>query len=285
MLLVSLCTNETDSQPTLLTVDPVSWAITPFLSPPGSGATGICRIGDDVFVASQSVAAAFTVIDARTMRVRAEAPMPGANDVHSIAAWEDGLAVASTGTDEVLWYRYDGDGFVDRTVLWAAGSERSDTVHVNGLAAHGGKLVCCAFGPGFRDFDVWSESQDGYVYDIVNARFVLRGLARPHTVAFLDGGLFLCESSRMNFRSLERAIAHVEGFTRGVAPLPDGRVVVGSSRVRIRSRSTGVYLDPETIGRYPGSCALHVIDLDGTVHETISLADYGREVYDIFPLS
>ena len=285
LLLVSFCNTETATHPTLLAVDPVSWAITPLPRTVGAGATGICRIGDDVFVASDMPDATVSVLDARTMRVRNEAPMAGAQDLHSLVPWKGGVAAASTGTDEVLWYRYDGKRFSGRTVLWAGGPDRTDTVHINGLAVHGERLVCCAFGAGFRDFDVWSDSQDGFVYDIVNARFVLRGLARPHTVTFLDGRLFLCESSLRNVRSADAPIVRLAGYTRGIAALPGGRIVVASSRVRIRSRSTGVYVDPETMGRFPGSCALHTVDVDGAVHETVSLAAHGGEVYDVFRLN
>jgi hypothetical protein len=285
VLLVSVCNPATEAQSTLLQADPLSWAITPLYSTTGFGATGICRLGDDLFIGSQSPEATVTVLDARTLSVRNKTRMPGARDLHSLAAWEGGVAVASSGTDEVLWYRYDGTQFVERTVLWAASSSKTDTLHVNGLAAYGGRLVCCAFGRRFREFDVWSQRQDGFIYDITGERFVLQGLARPHTVVFHDGQLYVCESSRRNLRSAERSLLTFDGFTRGAAWLDDGRVVVASSRARTRSRSTGELIDPETVGRYAGTSALHVADLDGTIHESVSLADYGREIYDVFRLS
>ena len=279
-----MCTSETETQPALLAVDPVSWAITPLTVRNGAGATGICRLGDDVFVANQTAEPSVAVLDARTLRARGEAHLGGARDVHSLAPWDGGIAVASTGTDEVLWYRYDGGEFVDRTVLWAAGPSQTDTMHVNGVASHGDRLVCCGFGPGFAEIDIWSQRQNGFLYDITAGRYVLQSLARPHTVAFLGDELFLCESGIRTFRSAGRWIATLDGFTRGVAFLDHGRAVVATSRARVRSRSTG-RLNLRDEREPPNTCALHVVDLDGAVHATVPLEEHGREIYDLSRLS
>jgi hypothetical protein len=101
---------------------------------------------------------------------------------------------------------------------------------------------------------------------------------------FIGERIFVCESSRRNFRSVDTPIATLTGYTRGAVALDDGRVVVGCSIARERSRSTGALVEPQTESRYTGSCDLHVIDLAGTAHARISLASYGREVYDVFRL-
>lgn len=247
--------------------------------------TGICRIGDLLFVAHQTAAARVAVLDAETLSVRADVCLPGARDVHSLAAWEGGVAVASTGTDEILWYRYDGADFVDRTVLWTASPERKDTLHVNGLTAHRDALLCCAFGPRRTEEDLWSESRGGFVYDVAKGRFVLRGLAHPHSPAVRgDDELVLCESARRSFRSADQPIVELDGYTRGVACLDDGRTVIGTSVTRVKSRSSDQLLNPADEGVTAGRCALHVVDPDGTVHQTLSLEGYGKEIYDVFPL-
>ena len=243
------------------------------------------QISDEILVAYQIAEASVAVLDARTLQVRSEVPLPGALDVHSLVAWGDGVAVASSGTDEVLWYRYDGTGFSDRTVLWAAGASGRDTVHVNGLTAHGGALICCGFGARSSMTDLWSESQGGFVYDVVNERVLLDGLGHPHSVAYFGDELFLCESAHKRFRSLGRPIAELDGYTRGVAPVDSARVVVGTSRGRIRSRSSRLLLNPADDGIGAGDCALHVVDLEGNVHQSVSLADYGHEIYDVLRLN
>ena len=285
LLLVSLCNVGEEKPSSLLLVDPTTWAVTPLNIASGSGATGLCAIGDELLVAYQSAESSVAVLDARTLRVRSEAPLLGARDVHSVVGWEDGIAVASSGTDEVLWYRYDGNRFSDRTVLWTAGASRTDTVHINGLAAHGDSLICCGFGPRRSAADLWSESQAGFVYDIVNEQVLLDGLGHPHSVAFLGDELVLCESSRKRFRSIDRLIAELHGYTRGIAPLDSTRVVVGTSCGRVRSRSSDRILNPADAGFAAGDCALHVVDLGGAVQEMVSLADYGREIYDVLRLS
>jgi len=248
LLLVSLCNVGEQTPSSLLSVDVLTWEVTPLTVAAGAGATGLCRIGDEILVAYQTAESTVAVLDARTLQVCRKVPLPGAHDVHSLVAWENGVAVASSGTDEVLWYRYDGIAFVDRTVLWSAGAARRDTVHVNGLTTHGDALICCAFGARRSEDDLWSESQVGFVYDVVNERVLLDGLGHPHSVASLGDELFLCESSRKRFRSVDGPIAELHGYTRGVAAVDGARVVVGTSRGRVRSRSSHQLLNPADDG-------------------------------------
>jgi hypothetical protein len=281
-----LCNVGDEQAPSLLAIDARTWEITPVAGTAGrNGATGLCAIGGEILVAFQSAEPVVAVLDARTLRVRSESVLPGALDVHSIAGWGEGLAVASSGTDEVLWYRYRDGRFSDRTVLWAATPAGKDTVHVNGLAADGERLVCCAFGPRRSERDLWSGSERGYVYDIVRGRVLVAGLRHPHSVTFFGDELLLCESARRSFRSAARRIVELDGYTRGVARLSETSALIGTSRGRVRSRSTDRLLNPSDRGTDAGECALHAVDLDGAVVRTLPLGAYGREVYDVLPLS
>lgn len=282
-VLISLC-NVRDGGPSVLALDTASHAITPLAIASESSATGLCALGEEIVVAYQRPEACVGVLDARTLQLRLEAPLAGARDVHSLAAWNGGVAVASTGTDEVLWYRYDGTSFTDRTVLWSGGNGDADMLHVNGVAVHNGTLLCCAFGQRKSQSDLWSDARRGFVYDVVNCRVVLDDLGHPHSVSSVGDELYLCESSRRLFRSIRRPVATLNGYTRGVTPLDDTRVLVGTSVGRVTSRSTGRILNPGDDGLDSGTCAIHVVGLDGSVGETISLADYGREIYDIMRL-
>ena len=288
-ILVSLC-NVGKESPALLVFETASRAISPVPINPRaitspSGATGLCAIGDEIVVAYQTNdVATVGMFDAGTLELRRKVLLPGARDVHSLAAWKDGLAVASTGTDEVVYYRYDGRRFTDRTVLWSGGTGDCDTLHVNAVGVHGDALLCCAFGPRKSQNDLWSEAQGGFVYDVVNGRVVLEYLGHPHSLISLGEELYLCESSRSVFRSVGRSIAALNGYTRGVAPLDGGRVLVGTSVGRASSRSTGRMLNPADHGVDAGTCALHEVRLDGSVGVTISLAEHGREIYDVLRL-
>ncbi len=217
LILVSLCNVGDQTPSSLLLVDVLSWEVTPLAVAAGAGATGLCRIGDEILVAYQTAESSVAVLDARTLQVRREVPLPGAHDVHSLVAWGDGVAVASSGTDEVLWYRYDGSVLVDRTVLWTAGAARRDTVHVNGLTTHGDALICCAFGARRSDTDLWSESRDGFVYDVENERVLLDGLAHPHSVTSLGAecsyanrreNAFVRSTGRSRSCTATRAVSH-----------------------------------------------------------------------------
>jgi len=250
-----------------------------------SGATGLCAVGDEILVARQAPDASVMVLDARTLQLRMEVPLPNARDAHSLVAWQGGLAVASTGTDEVVSYRYDGNGFTDPTVLWSVGDGDGDTLHVNALVVHDDALLGCAFGPRRSANDLWSDARGGFVFDLVNRRVVLEDLGHPHSLVSLGDALYLCESSRQVFRSVSGPIATLDGYTRGAAHLGGARMLIGTSVGRVKSRSSGRMLSPGDDGRPAGTCALHHVGLDGSVHETISLANYGREIYDVLPLS
>ena len=283
-VLVSLC-NVVKGAPSLLVVDTTSGAITPLAITFGSGATGMCAMGDEIVVARQAPEASVIVLDARTLEVRIEAPLPKARDAHSIVAWHGGLAVASSGTDEVVWYGYDGSRFRARTVLWRGGTAGGDTLHVNALAVHGDTLLGCAFGPRRSQSDLWSDARGGFVFVLVNRQVVLEDLGHPHSLVSLGNALYLCESSRQVFRSESGPIATLDGYTRGAAHLGGARMLVGTSVGRVTSRSSGRMLSPGDDGRPAGVCALHDVGLDGSVRTTISLADYGDEIYDVLPLS
>lgn len=283
-VLVSLC-NVGKQRPSLVVLDVASGEITPLPFTCGSGATGLCAIGDEIVAACQTPDASVMVLDARTLELRIEAPLPNARDVHSLAAWNGGLAVASSGTDEIVWYRYDGSGFSDRTVLWSGGTGDADTLHVNALAVHRDALLGCAFGPRRSRSDLWSDARGGFVFDVTGGRVVLDDLRHPHSLVSLGDELYLCESSPRLFRSLSGSIATLDGYTRGAVPLGRARVLVGTSVGRVRSRSSGRLLNPADGGRRRGTCAVHDVGLDGSVRETISLASYGAEIYDLLPLS
>ena len=195
------------------------------------------------------------------------------------------MAVASSGTDEVVWYRYDGNAFTDATVLWSGGGGDGDRLHVNALAVHGDALLGCAFGPRRSPNDLWSDARGGFVFDLVNGGVVLEHLGHPHSLVSLGDALYLCESSRQIFRSVSGPIATLDGYTRGAAHLGGARMLVGTSVGRVKSRSSGRMLSPGDDGRPAGTCALHAVGLDGSVEEMVSLADYGREIYDVLPLS
>lgn len=283
-VLVSLCNVEKE-RPSLVVLDTASGAVTPLAVTCGSGATGLCVIGEDIIAACQTPEASVTVLDARTLEVRAEAPLSGARDVHSLVPWDGGVAVASSGTDEVVWYRYDGSGFTDRTVLWSGGAGDGDTLHVNALAVHGDTLLACAFGPRRSNSDLWSAARGGFVFDVTDRSVVIDDLGHPHSLVSLGDELYLCESSRRLFRSLSGPIATLDGYTRGAAPFGHARMLVGTSVGRVKSRSSGRLLNPADGGRRAGTCAVHDVGLDGSVRATISLAGYGAEIYDLLPLS
>jgi hypothetical protein len=245
------------------------------------GATGMCRMGEEIFVVPQMPDGHVAVFDLQTLEQTHSAPLEGARDVHSIVPGAGGIAVASTGTDEVLWYWYDDGVFIGRTVLWAAGDERRDVHHVNGLTVWGDRLLCCGFGERRSPDDLWSASRGGFVRDVTSGDVLATSLLHPHSPALWNGRLILCESSVQTVRTTDAAIVRLPGYTRGFAALDADTALVGTSVGRTASRSMGRLLSPSDAGSDAGICALHVIDASGGVLRTIELTRFGREVYDV----
>jgi hypothetical protein len=290
-LLVSLCNFAVDGETSLVVVTLPEGSIRPLTEfSKGVGTTGICRFGPSILVAYQLQAGRIAVLDPKNLSIISELDLTDCADPHSIAAFREGIAVASTGSDEILYYPFDGSTIGRAERLFAYGDERTDNHHLNGIAAAGEHLVWCGFGAreqsqtspsGLR----WGNARSGFLQELGRPESTASGLAHPHTVRIFDGTTYLCESSLGSLRTTERTVAVLDGYTRGIEFIGAGRVVVGTSVGRRKSRSTGRILNPLDEGVDAGTCALHVVDIESAeTIQTISLDHYAREIYDIFAL-
>lgn len=196
-------------------------------------------------------------------------------DIHSIRVDGDDLIAVSTGTDQVV--RVALDGSAPPETIWAASQSGTDTHHLNALARMGGSLVVSGFGP--RQEASWSTALDGYIYDIEASRYVKRGLLHPHSVAFHNGIVVFCESSRESVRTLEGELYLVDGYARGLAFGADGTLYAGSSIGRRATKASALVLNPADAGGAYGRCTLTAFAQQGT--RTVDLVDFGNEIYDV----
>lgn len=290
-VLVSLCNFVSADKTSLLAIDLNDGRIDPVAGLRlGVGTTGICRYGRWILVAYQLKEGLLAVLDASTLAFVDEIELPGCSDPHSITPFDDGIAVVSTGSDEILHYQLHGRVFGKARRVFAYGDERADRHHLNGIAATADGLVWSGFGA--RDADrpptdglAWTAARSGFLQVFGQTKPLREKLIHPHTVRLFEGKTYFCESSIGSFRSLERTVAVLDGYTRGIDFIDSERAAVGTSVGRRKSRSTGRILNPLEDGIDTGTCAVHIVNIASQETERVyPVEPYAREIYDILAL-
>ncbi len=192
-------------------------------------------------------------------------------DLHDVLRTPDGLHLALTETNEVA--RLDDDFRIQQR--WRLGGE-PDSVHVNSIAWHGGRLIASMFGVfdthrGYKG----QTRKAGRVVDVHDGEVLIEGLSQPHSLVPVDGQLWLCSSEDCavhiydeNFL-LERELT-LPGYTRGLAVGANG-VYVGISRSR--NLNSG---DTDALS----SASIIVLDRD-SLEMTGQVPVPWNEIYDI----
>lgn len=152
-------------------------------------------------------------------------------DLHDVH-WIDGaLHVVCTMTNRVVRL----DGAFRETARWELPGE-PDSVHVNSIVLHEGRLLASIFG--------WFDGHRGYkgrtrgagrVIDLETREDVLAGLSQPHSLRSHGGLLWVCDSEAGVLRAFdsgrEVVARDMGGYARGLL-VRDDVVVVGLSRSR-----------------------------------------------------
>ena len=285
-LLISICNSAVDPKPScLLLLDPYSsttrWiAIGP---PEDLHVSGVGLFAADEWIYHLSITASFTtrlsVLERSTLALVHSCDLPQVQDPHSVCAFDGGLAIASTGTDEIHFYPLtEGEPSEKAEILWAASDAHTDTHHVNSLTVDGGRLLCTAFGP--RGPGTWATADDGYVLDVATNEKLLTGLHQPHSLVMVDSEPFVCNSREGAVRRGEAVIAHTGGYARGLAFGRTGTMYVGSSFARTSGRQRDAFENPGDRGRLRGRCTVAALPLRG-VRTEWDLSRRGFEIYDI----
>ncbi len=170
-----------------------------------------------------------------------------------------------------------------------------DRCHLNCLALQNDhpKYVTC-FAPtntpnGWRTAP--RDLASGLLIDVQSNEIVCDGLDMPHSPQLHDGELYLANSGRGEFGSVNlttgkyKPICEVPGFTRGLA-FWKHFAIVGSSKPRHRGVFEGNDATPlnkrlETTGEQP-QCQISIIDLktDSLVHH-LTINGPASEIYDV----
>ena len=166
-------------------------------------------------------------------------------DTHGITPYGDGLAVCSTGTNEVIFL----DAHGAEAGRWSPDARaEGDSWHINSLATRQGRLYTTCFGR-FDRFRGWAGriERSGLLIEVGSGRTILSGLSAPHDPCPVAGGWILNDAARSATvfcaeDGRRRVIFHTPGFARGLEVLPEC-YIIGSSGHRLGPRpDTGATL-------------------------------------------
>lgn len=224
-----------------------------------------------------------------------EGRVTGNLDIHDIAMGDVGSG--STGPIFVatafncLATISDDDSFRE---LWRPSfiSARvgEDRCHLNGLAMDGSIPTYVSAVSRSDVADGWRERRrdGGVIVDVASGEIVATGLSMPHSPRLYDGKLWVLDSGRGAFGTVDpatgtfTAVAFCPGYARGLAFV--GRyAVIGLSRPRRNQTFEGLELDARLAAKDASArCGLLVVDIDsGVTVEWLRFEHTVDELYDV----
>jgi hypothetical protein len=200
-------------------------------------------------------------------------------DTHSLAATASSLFAVSTGRDCVLEYQRGEDHLELRTIhrLTESGT---DTLHVNSVCVHQGRVLVSMFGEGWRDQPV--DALTGSIIDLESRQVVSTSIRHPHSLFSKHDTLYVLGSA---FGTVEQILPGGErivcvtypGYLRGLSVF-EGGALVGVSRQRHLSRGPG----KETVDRRD-HCGILRFDQNWELIDFVDLSWVGPEIFEIAP--
>ena len=239
--------------------------------------------------------------DARTDRgadrrfVPREGRVTGAIDIHDIAVGDVGEDVSgpifvntafsclATISDRASFRPLWRPPFISAVV-------GEDRCHLNGLAMIGNRPAFVTAVSRSDVADGWRERRrdGGVIVDIVSGEIAASGLSMPHSPRLYDGRLWVLNSGRGEFGTVDRAggvftpVAFCPGYARGLAFV--GRyAVIGLSRPRRNQTFEGLELDDRLAAKDAAPrCGLLIVDIDsGGAVEWLRFEHTIDELYDV----
>jgi uncharacterized protein (TIGR03032 family) len=227
-----------------------------------------------------------------------EARITGAIDVHDIGVGDvgDGLVqpifvatrfnclatISDVASFRPLWR----PPFVSKLI-------GEDRCHLNGLAMDGRRPAFVSAVSRSDVADGWRERRrdGGIVMEVSSGEIVASGLSMPHSPRLYDGRLWVLDSGRGLFGTIDRStgafteIAFCPGYARGLAFV--GRyAVIGLSRPRRNLTFEGLELDDRLAVRDAAPrCGLLIVDIDkGEAVQWLRFQHTIDELYDVASL-
>jgi uncharacterized protein (TIGR03032 family) len=165
-----------------------------------------------------------------------------------------------------------------------------DRCHLNGLAMDGTRPAFVTAVSRSDVADAWRERRrdGGVIVDVASGEIVATGLSMPHSPRLYDGRLWVLDSGRGQFGTVDPAggvftpVAFCPGYARGLA-FTGRYAVIGLSRPRRNQTFDGLELDDLLAARDAAPrCGLIVIDLQtGLAVEWLRFEGIIEELYDV----
>lgn len=296
-LLISFCNQTTSPNHSLCIIDPQSkestWiditGIPEELRHDFSGIAGVCRSGENIFIATQGSQPTIACISLSTQAVISFLRLHKCRDSHSMVFHEGCIYLASTGTNEVYRISFNNDCLSNEELFWSYPnvSYEKDEIHLNGLAIHKGKLIASCFG---SKNSTGSWDSNGRVFYLTADESIVEGLKQPHSPTVIDDRLIFAESAEHKVYVLENNKSEwikkldlkLKGYARGITVI-NRSIFIGISADRSISRSTRKTL--ATNQQRIANASLIEVDIEsGEQLRDLSLQGYGREPYDILAM-
>jgi len=202
------------------------------------------------------------------------------SDTHSLAATASSLFAVSTGRDCVLEY----DVWEERLELHTTHRLTEadvDTLHVNSVCCHQGRVLVSMFGEGWRKQSI--DAQTGSIIDLQSRQTVSTSIRHPHSLFSRQDALYVLGSS---YGTVERVLSSGErivcarypGYLRGLCVFEDG-ALVGVSRKRNRSQAPGT--DGVDRPSVEDHCGVLRFNQRWELMDFVDLSWVGPEIFDI----
>jgi uncharacterized protein (TIGR03032 family) len=165
-----------------------------------------------------------------------------------------------------------------------------DRCHLNGLAMEGDRPAFVSAVSRSDVADAWRERRrdGGVIVDVASGEIVATGLSMPHSPRLYDGRLWVLDSGRGAFGSVDpasgafTALAFCPGYARGLA-FTGRYAVIGLSRPRGNQTFEGLELGEQLAARDTvARCGLLIVDIDsGRAVEWLRFEGVVEELYDV----
>ena len=125
----------------------------------------------------------------------------------------------------------------------------------------------------------------GAMFDLRSGRTVIGSLQQPHT-AFIDSreNFCCCNSAKFTFIVKDKFIVELDGYTRGIYEDQEkGGYWVGISAYRKYNAKLSKWIEKYRGDQPLKGARIQFIDYEGNIGDTIELAQYGKEIFDLLP--
>ena len=202
------------------------------------------------------------------------------SDTHSLAAMASSLFAVSTGRECILEYHVGRHQLELRTAHhMTEGSV--DTLHVNSVCLHQGRVLVTMFGEGWRNQPHSAET--GSIVDLHSRQTLSAAIRHPHSLFSTESALYVLGSSHGTVEEVlssgERVVrATYPGYLRGLT-IFDGGALVGVSRRR--NRSSASHRGGDRRPPYEAHCGVLRFNQRWELMDFVDLSWVGPEIFDV----